>query len=77
MYFSYLPLSDSFSLVSENEIAVNINSLSLEVALGGLVALLSAWGKDLGLASNEGIFHENNPGNREKSTSVDFLSRAT
>lgn len=73
IYLSYLPLCDSFSLVTENEIAIKINSLSLEVSLGGLVALSSAWDKDLGLAFSEGIFHKRNPGNHERSTSVDFL----
>lgn len=72
MYLSYLPLSDPFAPVTENKIAIKINSLSLEVSLGGLVALSSAWVKDLGLAFNEGIFHENNPGNHKKTTSVVF-----
>lgn len=73
MYLSYLPLMDSFAPVTENEIAVKIDSLLLEVSLGGLVALSWAQDKDLGLVFNEGIFDENNPENHKKSTCIDFF----
>jgi len=39
IYLSYLPLGDSFAPITENEIAIKINSLSLQISLGGVVAL--------------------------------------